>query len=201
MTVSTPKEAHLWERDPHDWYVEEPWCTTALARMETFVGNVWDPCCGQGNIPLALHKVGVSAYGTDIIERRPDRRGTIGLDFFEDAKTREPETIDNVVSNPPYFSGKGTEDFIRAAWPLVRRKLCVYADVRFLGGDERAENLYQEIPPSRIYMLTPRPSCPPGAYLLAGNKAGGGTQNYVWLVYDKHVAMFGTTWHWLRRGA
>ncbi|MGJ4855545.1 hypothetical protein ACN6KF_001491 [Labrys sp. La1] len=198
--TAVAKQAHVWERSSLDWYQEEAWCSSALARVESFEGQVWDPCCGSGTIPMMLNKAGVSAYGTDIVERR-QRANPQGLDFFEDAKTREPESIPNIVSNPPYFSGKGTEAFIRAAFPLVQHKLCVFVDKRFLGGDDRAAGLYVEIPPARIWMLTPRPSCPPGEYIAAGGKVGGGTADYVWIVYDKQASFFGTTWGWLRRDA
>lgn len=62
-----------------------------------------------------------------------------------------------------------------------------------------AAGLYAECPPRRIYILTPRPSCPPGEYLLNGGKAGGGTADWCWLVWDLQSPHTGTTFHWLRR--
>lgn len=191
------RAAHVFERDALDWYVEPEWCSTALARVEHFEGTVYDPCCGGGNIPLALYRAGYSVYGTDIVERR--NRPTKGSqDFFAEAPTREPDSIPNIMSNPPFFRGKGTERFIREAYRIVSHKLCVFTSLKFLGGDDRANGLYLDIPPSRVWMLTPRPSCPPGEYLLAGNKAGGGMEDWIWLVYDK-TAEPGTKFGWLRR--
>jgi hypothetical protein len=36
-----------------------------------------------------------------------------------------------------------------------------------------------------VYLLTPRPSMPPGAWIAAGNKPGGGTLDFCWLVFSK----------------
>ena len=37
------KMAHVWERDPLDWYQEPTSATEALLTVESFVGGVWDP--------------------------------------------------------------------------------------------------------------------------------------------------------------
>jgi hypothetical protein len=38
-------------------------------------------------------------------------------------------------------------------------------------------------PLARVYLLTPRPSMPPGRVIEAGEKPGGGKQDFVWLVW------------------
>jgi len=53
-------------------------------------------------------------------------------------------------------------------------------------------------PLARVYLLTPRPSMPPGQVILAGEKPGGGTQDFVWLVFERdHVGP--AHLRWLRR--
>jgi hypothetical protein len=104
------------------------------------------------------------------------------------------------VTNPPFGRAVLAEKFIRHAISLKPEKLAVFVDARFLFGKARAAGMYDEFPPARVWMITPRPSCPPGAYLKAGNKAGGGTADYCWLVWTPHwkVAATETTLGWLR---
>ena len=53
-------------------------------------------------------------------------------------------------------------------------------------------------PLSRIYLLSPRPSMPPGHVILAGEEPGGGKQDFVWLVWDhEHQGL--PELHWLCR--
>ena len=180
MVAATEKKAHTWVRDDLDWYVEEPIATEKLARVEKFVGSVWDPCCGQGNIVKALLAAGYDAHGTDIVQRADGNWFVAVSDFLGDHDL----TAQNIVMNPPFFRAKGAEAFIRRALAITKGKVCAFVDVKFLAGGKRANGLYLESPPDRIWILTPRVSCPPGEYLAAGNKAEGGTADWCWLVWD-----------------
>lgn len=178
------KKAHVWQRDALDWYVEPAAVTTALLAVERFVGTVWDPCCGQGNIVTALRDGGVNAFGTDIEQRHDGGQWWAGqYDFLaagDPLVTRAP----NIVMNPPFFRGKGAEAFIRRALDIATGKVACFVDIRFLAGGARANGLWKDRPPHRIWIITPRVSCPPGEYLAAGNKAGGGSSDWCWLVWD-----------------
>ena len=66
-----------------------------------------------------------------------------------------------------------------------------------MAGEKRAHGLYRDHPPQRIYAITPRPSCPPGAYIEAGGEAEGDTKDYVWIVWDRTAPPTATTFHWL----
>lgn len=196
------KKAHLWDRDPFDWYIEPVAATEALLARERFVGAVWDPACGQGNVIRALAKAGIPAYGTDVVDRGLEFvDGFRGLhDFLKD----DPSQIlrfalpSNIVCNPPFFRATGTEDFIRRALTLAAGKVAIFADIKFLAGGKRAGGLYAENPPSRVYILAKRPSCPPGALLRAGGKAQGGTADWCWLVWDLAAPTGDTRMIWLR---
>lgn len=191
MTIE--KKAHVWARNDLDWYQEPERVTTQLLREEEFQGPIVDPCCGAGNIVKALKGAGLEAYGHDVKDR------TNGAPWFqaEEDFLTSAGRWSNMVMNPPYFGGKGTEAFIRHAFPLVQRKLCVFVDRRFLTGKGRAQGLYSELPPSRVWEITPRPSCPPGEWIEAGNKAGGGTADYCWLVWDRDAPRGLTRLGWL----
>ncbi len=42
--------------------------------------------------------------------------------------------------------------------------------------------LFSEYPPTRVWIITPRVSRPPGDWIKAGNKAGGGAEDWMWMV-------------------
>jgi len=192
--TAVERKSHIFERDPLDWFVEPSRCTAQLLAKERFVGPVFDPSCGQGNIVTALLAAGYEAWGNDIVRRVPLTtawwRGE--RDFLT-----EPCEYANIVCNPPYFGGKGTEAFIRRALEVTEGKVAVFVDRRFLTGQGRARGLYRDHPPARIWEITPRPSCPPGAYLEAGNIAGGGTADYAFIIWDLTAPPGPTVHGWL----
>lgn len=197
---SKPKAARIWQRDPHDWYVEPERVTDALARVEAFIGPTLDPCCGGGNTVRALQRANVNVWGRDIVHRH----GMVGHDRFLGAHDflAGPDAIPgrwaNIVMNPPFFKAAGAEAFIRKALEVATAKVAVFADIKFVAGDKRAADLYAEAPPSRVYIITPRVSCPPGSVLAEGGKADGGVADWCWLVWDKTAPQYGTSLHWLR---
>lgn len=180
-TKSTPRKSHLWERSDFDWYVEPTRATEQLLAVEHFEGSIWDPACGGGNIVKTCIEAGYDAIGTDILRRVDDQWFVSERDFLSTDRVM----ADNIVTNPPYFRAKGTEAFIKHALKLCAGKVCIFADIRFLAGAERANGIYREHPPNRIWIITPRVSCPPGEYLMAGNKAGNGSSDYCWLIWNE----------------
>ena len=100
--------------------------------------------------------------------------------------------------NPPFVRAKGAEAFIRKALALASGKVAAFVDIRFIASAKRANGLFADFPPCRIWVVIPRPSCPPGSYLEAGNKAGGGTADWCWIVWDKTAPTQATHFGWLR---
>ena len=192
------KKAHVWERDGLDWYVEPETSTSALLRVERFVGRIHDPSCGQGNIVKTLIAHGYHASGSDLV----DRAGSPGwFKGISDFLGPEAMFADNIVMNPPFFKAKGAEAFIRKALAVATGKVAAFVDIKFLAGGGRANGLYRELPPNRVWIITPRPSCPPGEVLKAGGKAEGGTADWIWMVWDKTAPYSGTVTNWLRAEA
>lgn len=193
MSVLAEKRSHLWERDELDWYVEPPRATEQLLTVERFVGPIWDPACGQGNIVRALRAAGCEAVGSDIADR-----GFGGVQDFLDPDC-EFVNVANIVTNPPFFRAKGAEAFIRRALSIASGKVCAFVDIRFIAGAERAKGLFTDHPPHRIWIVTPRVSCPPGQFLLDGGKAGNGSSDWCWLVWDQTAPSAQTSIGWLRQ--
>jgi hypothetical protein len=182
-----PKLSHIFERETHEHYVEPFWCSERLFQVEKFDGPVWDPCCGFGRIPDAARLAGYTPFYSDIKDRGYDPSGTCPWgDFFECT-----EPTDNIVSNPPFdkFS-----EFANHALKLATRKVAMLWIVPRLN----AARWLQDTPLARVWLLTPRPSMPPGHVISAGGKATGGTQDFCWLVWDKsHSGQ--PEMRWLRR--
>jgi hypothetical protein len=173
-TEPRPKAAHLWERDDADFYIEPVWCAERLFAVEKFEGGVFDPACGIGTIPRAAQAAGLDADGADLIDRADGRYVT--ADFIG-----ATEPVDNIVANPPF---KLARPFAQRALRLARGKVALLLPTKWLSGDARSRWL-ETTPLRRVWFLCPRPSMLPGHLIVAGEKAGGGTVDYMWLVWER----------------
>lgn len=194
--MGAPVKMHA--RGTDDWYCEPEWATALLLQHENFGRVVWDPACGGGNVCRAVIASGRHAIGTDIVRRAEgdDSEWWVGHhDFVSDASF---PVFDDIVTNPPFFRAAGTEAFIRRALSLPAGKVVVFTDVKFLAGQRRANGLFRDHPPSRVWIHAKRPSCPPGTHLAAGHKAEGGTADWCWLVWDRAAPEGLTSLGWLR---
>jgi hypothetical protein len=199
--MKAPKLSHVWDRDEHDWYVEPQWVTERLLEQEEFAGEIHDPACGQGNIVKAVyaspHNYTITC--SDIVLRGQGWVQALARrrDFLKTSVEH-----DNIISNPPFKlcdAPDGTHPFVDQCLKLARRKVALLLPARWLFGAKRSAWL-EQTPLQRIYFITPRPSMPPGAVLQAGEKPGGGTQDFVWLVWDHPMENYGRpSVAWLRR--
>jgi hypothetical protein len=165
-------KAKIWERDKDDFYCEPFWCSAALFAAEPFENTVLDPACGLGRIVDAARSYGLQAIGTDKVRRSVACRDVV--DFLSCAA---PGC--DIVSNPPF----GIADlFVRHALAVSRSKVAMLLPATWHFGAKRAAWL-KTTPLRRIYALTPRPSMPPGAVILAGGKPGGGTKDFAWYIW------------------
>lgn len=195
------KNARLWDREPDNWYREPAWVTRALCEAEAFTGRTVDPCAGAGSTIDGAAAAGVQVEGMDLRDRgHPGVRG--GVDFFAPFPTHGVWPADNILSNPPYGrhpdGGRRLEErFLQLALERARSKVALFLLAGWINGAERGRWL-ETTPLYRIYLIGPRPSCPPGHLIAAGEKAGNGTGDYAWLVWLKGYQGAPTV-HWLRR--
>lgn len=176
-----------WPAAPDGWYVEPESATTFLLARERFPGPILDPCCGQGNIVRACHDRGLEAYGADLRARR----GAAGQAWFvaQEDYLEAGHSAPSIIMNPPYGRALLAEAFIRRAWAdPATKKLAAFVNSKFLFAERRSAGLFRDMPPARIHPVIPRPSCPPGQFLLDGGKAEGGVENFVWLVWERDAA-------------
>lgn len=167
-----------YEHDPHDWYVEEPWCADVLLDAVDFEGTILDPACGGGRIVETCRRRGFDAVGSDLIDRGY-AHCTPRIDFTLPGAWA-PGSFDNIISNPPYYSGKGPVAFIDAGLAVARRRVAALVALPFLAG-QRRNPWFRALPVSHVLVLSRRPSMPPG-HLLGSVAQKGGKEDYVWIV-------------------
>jgi hypothetical protein len=190
------RDSHIFAREPHGHYVERPWCSERLFAVEPFDGTIIDPCAGWGQIPQAAMAAGYRALAADIVDRGAYNLVT-GLIFERADFLKEfpfsTECTFSIVCNPPFDQ---VEEFAARALALCPRKVAMICQIRRLP----AAHWLQRTPLYRIYLLTPRPSMPPGTYIEAGGKPQGDRQDYVWLVWLPGYEGASTV-RWLHRDA
>jgi hypothetical protein len=165
-----PRASHIWPRHADDWYTEPSWCSSRLFEAEPFVGSIHDPAAGIGRIVDAARTHGHHATGADIVDRGS---GFAVRDF---ALVTTP--VANIVVNPPFGIAR---EFVGHALTLAAHKVAVVFPVARLN----AARWLADTPLRRIWLLTPRPSMPPGEAIMRGEKASGGKTDFCWLVFEQ----------------
>jgi hypothetical protein len=180
------KAAHIWDRDPFDWYVEPEWCSRRLFQAEAFGGSILDPACGMGRIVTSACEAGYEAFGSDIVARWAK---ATEQDFLKPwFGSWRPNCI---VSNPPF----GIADkFVKLSLERAKDKVAMLLPATWMCGSARwleTTGLF------RVLVLGPRPSMPPGTVIEAGETPGNGTKDawYIWLNGYRGAPELG----WLRR--
>jgi hypothetical protein len=166
-----PRRSHIFDRDDHDFYVEPAWCSERLFAVEPFAGLIWDPAAGSGTIPRAARAAGLPNFASDIADHGCGPR----QDFLT---ASAPAEAFNVVTNLPFRSARA---FVEQALTLGARKTAVIFPTARLN----AARWLEPLPLTKIYLLTPRPSMPPGEVIARGEKPGGGKTDFCWLVFDR----------------
>lgn len=177
----TPYAKAYARTDEH--YVEPEWVSQRLFEVEKFLGPIYDPACGFGRIVVNACKAGYTAYGSDITHRGWD---STPQNFFEHRSIHA-----NIVSNPPFDV---LPRFITHALDSTSNKVAVIFPTARLN----AARWLDDTPLQTVWLLTPRPSMPPGHVVKAGGPIGGGKSDYAWLVFQ-HGYDGEPTMKWLRR--
>lgn len=166
-----------------DYFPTPPWATHALIDNERFTGSIWECACGDGSMSRVLENVG-PVVSSDLYDRG---FGEAGLDFLAAS-----HRADNIVTNPPYNAAEG---FVRSGLKLANQKFALLLRLAFLEGANRANTIFKEAPPSRVWVFSERITFYPAGAV----KQGSGTTAYAWFVWDKNVSS-GTELKWLRPG-
>ena len=112
------------------------------------------------------------ATGADIVDR------SFGFMVQDFAFATEP--VDNVVTDPPFALAR---QFVDHALELTRRRIAILFSIARLN----AARWLEDTPFRQLWLLTPRPSMPPGEVILRGEKPGGGKTDFAWLVFEQAI--------------
>jgi hypothetical protein len=168
-----------YERVDNDFYVEPRWLVRLLLDVESFEGEVLDPCCGVGTIPAVCLDRGIPARGSDLVDRG----------FGETCDLFSITTpVDNIISNVPF---RIAELCARHMLTLARRKVALILPMTFWESRER-HSFFEEYPPARYRPCGDRPSMPPGRMdgdrdrwgAIMQPESRGGTMPYGWFIFE-----------------
>ena len=158
-----------YDRATDDYYVEPRWAIDALLDVERFFGWSWDPSCGGGNIPTAMHARDMQCYASDIADRGYGATGS----FFD----MPPWEVQNIVTNPPYGI---IEPYIEHALSIASHKVAILARLALLEGQKR-QQMFKTTPLARVWISSRRMSMPPGGTDIP---AKNGTVAYAWFIWE-----------------
>lgn len=158
-------------RERDDFYPTPPEATRALLSVERFVGDIWEPACGDGAISKVLIDSGYEVVSSDLIDRG---YGTPNVDFLLDFHTRAT----NVATNPPF---KFAQEFVEHALARTTGKVAMLCRLAWLEGLER-NALFTSSPLARVWVFSNRVAMNRnGDPQMAG---GGGMIAFAWYVWE-----------------
>ena len=180
------RRSHIFAKEKHGHYVEPAWVSSRLFEVDDFGPPstlIYDPSCGWGTILRSAIDAGYRAAGGDVVDRLHRRKFGLSTtrfyksDFLNGGMpTKSP--VMSIVCNPPFDH---VEAFCDRALEIAEYKVAMIMLLRRIA----AARWLDRMPLETIYMLNPRPSMPPGTWIAKGNKPGGGTQDFCWLVFSK----------------
>lgn len=158
-----------------DFYPTPCWATEALMKYENFIGDVWEPCCGDGAMAEVL-KEKYEVIASDKFDRGYGHYRT--KDFLE----TETKLGNNIITNPPFnISGEMVVHALELTKDVPKSKVAFLLRTAFLESQDRYNTIFSINPPNRVYVFSERLSMYP-----AGHKGvlGGGTTSYSWFVWE-----------------
>lgn len=167
-----------------DFFPTPRWATFALVENEKFSGDVWEPACGDGAMSRVLEEAGSKVFSSDLYDRG---YGEIGLDFLTPDRS-----VNNIVTNPPYNCAEG---FVASGVRHAKKKFALLLRLAFLEGANRANTIFKNHPPARVWVFSERITF----YPKGVDPKGSGTTAYAWFVWDKD-APSSTQLNWFKPG-
>lgn len=155
--------------DGPDFFPTPAWATAALLDNERFEGEVWECACGDGAMAKVMEASGLTVHSSDLYDRG---YGEAGVDFLA-----ADWCADNIVTNPPFNAAEG---FVRTGVRLAQKKFALLLRLAFLEGANRANTIFSDTPPARVWVFSERITFYPAGV----TQGGSGTTAYAWFVWD-----------------
>ena len=156
-------------RPENDFYPTPPEGTLGLLRVESFVGDIWEPACGNGAMSKVLESAGYKVISTDLEPRGYGSQG----DFFFYGSLLAP----NIVTNPPF---RLAQEFADRALALGCDKLAMLCKLVFLEGKERGA-WFPNTPLKSVYVFSERLNL----YRNGIDNGGSGMIAFAWFVWQR----------------
>jgi hypothetical protein len=161
------------QRNPSDFYQTPFSMTEQLLEKEEFVGNVWEPCMGDG----AILKILVDKFN----DPRSDITGVMGTDISNNGLNFlefNGETH-NIITNPPFSLAF---EFIEKAKEVSTRKIAMLLPLSYLHGQKRYESgIYNEL--KTVYVFTRYPLL--SSEIRSDGMYKTGMMVYAWYIWEK----------------
>jgi hypothetical protein len=170
--------------DGPDFFPTPAWATHALLDNEFFSQEIWECACGNGAMSSVLEKTGLPIISSDLYDRG---YGEPGCDFLTINRYAE-----NIVTNPPYNAAEG---FVKSGLEKSKKKFALLLRLAFLEGANRANTIFKDSPPSRVWVFSERITF----YQAGAERRGSGTTAYAWFVWDKNATR-STELKWIKPG-
>lgn len=158
-------------REPDDFYPTPPFVVEELLKRENFVGEIWEPACGDGAISDVLIDKGYDVLSSDLINRGYG----IQLDFLK------PNSImaTNIITNPPFKYGL---EFVLESKKRSDKKIAMIFPFSFYSSKKRYEMFEdKEFPLKTVYSFKSRISM----YKPDVDTKNKGKITFAWFVWEK----------------
>lgn len=164
------------EREENDYYATPDIATIALIENESFVKNIFEPCCGEGHISKVLNeKFGFIVKSQDLINRG---FGDHGIDFLN----YESKWSGDIITNPPY---KYSLEFLEKSLSLINEgsKIAFLLRIQFLEGKKRRK-FFDKNPIKKVLVFSSRIICEKNGNFTKSKGLGGATC-FAWFIWEK----------------
>ena len=178
-----------------DFYPTPKWATRALLekyKYEIKGKNCLEPACGNGAMVDVLREYFNSVDCYDLHD--PANKGFIKKDFLA-AGWLEPENkqYDWIITNPPF---QLAEEFILKMYRECLIGCASFGRISFLEGRKRYKNLFNVIPPSKVFVFSERVNMMHGRL----DKEASSAVCYAWYVWEKLETTGETKLFWFGDG-
>jgi len=166
-----------------DFFPTPAYATLALLDHEDFEGTIWDPCCGDGEVILALMTRLANAnrfLASDLY----DWGFNATIQDFLTIPTDKP-LVENIITNLPYGL---IDDMMPRALALTTQKFASFCRLGILAGGKRRA-FFEAHPPNRIFVFCERVTVfareTQVKFFLEGKKETTSVSDCCWMVWDK----------------
>lgn len=170
------------EREINDFYATDRIAIDKLKAKFDIPRNVWEPCCGRGDLSERLKQLGHSVYSSDIVDRG---YGDETKDFF--SFDMAPSVLGEdfcILTNPPYkFACEVVKHSLRLL-PTGCYSI-MFLKTTFLEGKKRYDELFSRTPPKYIFQFISRVLCAKNGDFDYMREHGGSAVSYAFHVWKK----------------